>query len=221
MFKKLGMPKVGKTVKVTFFANHQVKPQTITWKNEIIEVYPLNASVVYGHASSIIKVEKSGSPILVSTDLEQLKELELKEFTDKYEKYIVSLIENEAKLYGEKFSIVGLGKRLKKYESPILWIVGELTISELQNWFLYEMGQERTKKELMKASDIFFTMATYLYKNEDLKGITVYEWLFGEGKNKLLKFLENKVIRHENNALFVEDIEIKYLTSLLDWVAQK
>jgi hypothetical protein len=166
------MPKIGRNLSMTLFANQQIKPKSIVWRNEIVDVFPLYASIIYGSDSSTIKVEIKGSPILVSPDLAQINEPELKELIDHFKNHTLGVVEKEIlQANGKEYILTGISVRLRKYETPINRLISELTIESA----LKRIGNSSTKS--------LFQFADLISKMELIEKLTVYDWIFGKGKS--------------------------------------
>ena len=210
------MPKVGKSINLTFFANQLIKPKTITWKGEIVEAYPLYASVLYGNSTSTIKVEKSGWPILVTKDLAQLEELELKEFTTTFSTHVKNVVSKEAEFYGEKYSVVGIGGRLKKYDQSVVFYMTSIPLGKLLSMFL--SSYKKVSDDPRMAGDFLFNKLANMFTDERTQNITVFDWIFGNGKESMRAILSKKNITGTKKGEISSDQEINSLLNFVDIV---
>lgn len=183
------MPKVGKSLSMTLFASQQIKPKSMSWKGEIVDAYPLYASVIYGNLTTTVKVEKSGNPIMVTPGLEQLQEKELKNFTENFRNDVLEIVKKEVSQNGEKYSLAGLGTRLKKYDCTVSETVEKLTIKQANEVVLKLLGIESTDDPKEASYTILFAILA-LSTQDILKKMKVRDWIFGRGRTDLKNFLQ-------------------------------
>lgn len=185
------MPKVGKTIRVNFFANQQLKPKRMTWNGEIVDFYPLYASVHYGSPTNTIKVEKSGVQVLVTPDLEQLKQPELKAFTDDFSKKIINVVTKESEQLGEKYSVIGLSARLKKYSQSIPEILKTVTLGRFTESLKPGLRMMLDDNEPSPEENLL-NDAINLIRDRDAGNVTVFNWMFDNGREIIKNILLDK-----------------------------
>jgi hypothetical protein len=210
------MPKIGKSLNMTFFANQQLKPKTVTWKGGIVDAYPLYAFLIYGRATATIKVERQGSPILVSPGLEQLSEPELHQFIEEFKKYVFGIVKKEIDLYGEKFSLMGIAGRLKKYENRISEIIGGITIDKAISPILAKLNLNPESDEGKRGFRLaFYTLLAFL-DVPALKKMTVYDWVFNDGRDVVKEILLKSDLQVNKDTYQFTELEINTIVDTLD-----
>lgn len=207
------MPKVGKSLSMTLFANQQIKPKSMTWKGKIVDFYPLYASIIYGGSACSVKIEKSGNPILVTPELEQLQELELKQFTENFRDRVFDIIIKEVARNEDKFSLSGISARLKRYDSTVSEAIEELTIKQASKIIIDHMEDKRTDP---KGDSYVALFGILLVNNQEvLRKTTVYDWIYGDGKSALKAHLKSGIDFGQGKRA-LDDTMIKAMVMAID-----
>lgn len=168
-----------KAISLHFYANTNLKSKSILWKGKLTEVYPLYARLVYDTRNTQLKAEINGDTILVSEDLDQISNQEIKEATEEYKQFVLNVVKAEIKKFGSDFSFKNLGKRLSIYQEMVNKILG------------------RTRLESITAQTrgLFYTDKNYLLNFFDLlnavPAITAFDWIHGTGSDN---YIENNEV---------------------------
>lgn len=210
------MPKVGKNLNMTFFSNQQLKSKTVTWKGGIVDAYPLYAHLIYGRATATIKVERQGSPILVSPGLEELSEPELNQFIEEFKKYVFGIVNKEIETYGEKFSLMGIAGRLKKYENKISAIIGNITINKAISPILTKLNLNPESDEGKRGFELMLYTILAFLNVPALNKMTVYDWVFNDGRNFVKELLLKSDLQVNKDVYQFTELEINAIVDTLD-----
>lgn len=130
---------------IRYYLEKKVKP-----RKQFYELtYPVYVQVVYKGKNSGFKLLSLGSPHDYYSERD-FEETNFENLFHKEENYIRLIVRHEEKKLGEKFTLKGLGKRLKLYFEPIQQILGsildEFLSSKLDKLNLHKPGAQFFKR---------------------------------------------------------------------------
>lgn len=165
-----------KRITVQYYANTKLKAKSILWKGELIEVFPLYARIIYDGNNTQIKADINGDTILVSEDLEQLKNTSIGEATREWKNWIEKILSTEIKKDGEEFSFKGIGHRISIYSQSVADVFGCTTLAVVDNI---------SEGLLMDSKESMYGILAYMRQIDER--ITVFNWIYENGKQTYMK----------------------------------
>jgi hypothetical protein len=172
MIKKSG-------IGVHFYANTKLKPKKVDKKVR----YPLYVTVVVGQTNTQFKARLGEGTILVSEELTELEEPGLKEQLDEYAEFIKDSIVAEEPHF-PNYSLAGVGSRVATYAKSLPDIVLEMRVEDLLKHI------EGNGLSIENPDELGKTISPVLKLMQERKKITVFDWLYGDGKEKMRDLVE-------------------------------
>lgn len=199
------MDKKLKGIGVHYYANTRLKPKQVLYDGELIEVYPLYVTVVYGQENTKFKAKIDGESLLVSEDLSQLNNPALKEKLERYATFIRSMVEMEASSGADNYSVKGLGRRLPGYtERLLVHYRGYIEINYIESYF------ESIFDRPLEKGDFDMILYPYILLKKEASDLTNIEWMYGDGKKRFAEILQKhgykeieKIVQFYDEILFV------------------
>lgn len=119
-----------KVVSFNFYINEKVTPKTIIKDDDLEKVFPLYVTVTFNRKNTQFRVVLNDRPVYIN-DLKFLSEGTLKEKIDDYLHLIEIVVKEESKQLKDKFTLAGLGKRLKIYQMSISDYTETITLGSI------------------------------------------------------------------------------------------
>ena len=198
-----------KKIGFRLYPNTRLKPQKIFNNDEVIESYPLYATVTFNGESIQLRIVLDSGPVLTMADTKEISDIETTEKLKEYEQFVSNVIRLEYQALQSKFTLKGLSRRLEIYKKSVLSIIGNMTMNELES-YIETLEEELGEEEIFDKATFF---QTYIKVAKDIYGgMGVIEFLYKEGRKRYLSAIDYSEGHRKN---------LKGLSMILDYEIQR